>query len=52
MKKPLLLTFSCMILAGVDNRKSPEPFIPEMASFFDEFAFNPSRARKMISQKH
>ncbi|WP_139781616.1 YnfC family lipoprotein, partial [Salmonella enterica] len=39
MKKPLLLTLLCMILAGCDNPKSLESFTPEMASFSNEFDF-------------
>ncbi|EBR0224236.1 YnfC family lipoprotein [Salmonella enterica subsp. enterica serovar Monschaui] len=43
MKKPLLLTLLCMILAGCDNPKSLESFTPEMASFSNEFDFDPLR---------
>lgn len=32
-----------MILAGCDNPKSPESFTPEMASFSNEFDFDPLR---------
>ncbi len=38
-----LLTLLCMILAGCDNPKSLESFTPEMASFSNEFDFDPLR---------
>lgn len=43
VKKPILLTLLCMMLAGCDNPKSPESFTPEMASFSNEFDFDPLR---------
>ncbi|MGK7310595.1 YnfC family lipoprotein, partial [Salmonella enterica] len=37
------MTFLCMTLAGSDNAKSPESSTPEMASFSNEFDFDPFR---------
>lgn len=43
VKKKILLGFLCVVLAGCDNAKGPDSFTPEMASFSNEFDFDPLR---------
>ena len=51
MKKQLLLISLALVLAGCDEEKGPVAFTPEMASFSNEFDFDPLRgAVKNFSQ--
>ncbi|WLI78942.1 YnfC family lipoprotein [Kosakonia sp. H02] len=51
MKKQLLLVSLAVLLAGCDEKKGPVSFTPEMASFSNEFDFDPLRgAVKEFSQ--
>ncbi|MDM9276499.1 YnfC family lipoprotein, partial [Citrobacter koseri] len=43
MKKQTLLGFLCVVLVGCDNAKGLDSFTPEMASFSNEFDFDPLR---------
>ena len=43
MKKRLLLIAAVMVLSACDAQKKPEAFTPEMASFSNEFEFDPLR---------
>lgn len=43
MKKRLLLISAVMVLSACDAQKKPEAFTPEMASFSNEFEFDPLR---------
>jgi hypothetical protein len=43
VKKRLLLISAVMVLSACDAQKSPEAFTPEMASFSNEFEFDPLR---------
>lgn len=43
MKKCILLASALTILSGCDSNDSPEAFTPEMASFSNEFDFDPLR---------
>ncbi|MGE9804849.1 YnfC family lipoprotein, partial [Escherichia coli] len=43
MKKQTLLGFLCVVLVGCDNAKGLVSFTPEMASFSNEFDFDPLR---------
>jgi hypothetical protein len=43
VKKRLLLISAVMVLGACDAQKSPEAFTPEMASFSNEFEFDPLR---------
>ncbi|WP_342325560.1 YnfC family lipoprotein [Kosakonia sp. BYX6] len=43
MKKQLLLISLAVLLAGCDEEKGPVAFTPEMASFSNEFDFDPLR---------
>lgn len=43
MKKLILLASAVALLGGCDNNNTPEAFTPEMASFSNEFDFDPLR---------
>lgn len=43
VKKQTLLGFLCVVLVGCDNAKGLVSFTPEMASFSNEFDFDPLR---------
>jgi hypothetical protein len=43
VKKRLLLISAVMVLSACDAQKKPEAFTPEMASFSNEFEFDPLR---------
>lgn len=43
MKKLILLASALTLLSGCDNHDSPAAFTPEMASFSNEFDFDPLR---------
>jgi hypothetical protein len=43
VKKQTLLVFLCAVLVGCDNAKGLVSFTPEMASFSNEFDFDPLR---------
>lgn len=43
MKKQLLLSGLCIVLSGCDNVTPSVSFTPEMASFSNEFDFDPLR---------
>jgi hypothetical protein len=43
VKKRLLLISAVLVLSACDAQKKPEAFTPEMASFSNEFEFDPLR---------
>ncbi|VTN09267.1 lipoprotein [Raoultella terrigena] len=43
MNKLFLLVLATMALSACDNQSAPQAFTPEMASFSNEFEFDPLR---------